>query len=78
MNIEKISSVKITPTEKENYLTLYQEGNDISAYEGVKTIYVPSNFDTSKIREITPEEDAAYKQARDSALQAEGDSIVNG
>ena len=69
MNIEKISSVKITPTEKENYLTLYQEGNDITTYEGVKTIYVPSNFDTSKIREITPEEHLKLQSKKDIVIQ---------
>lgn len=80
MNVEVKTYKKITPETEGNYLTTYREGDDIKTYEGVKAVYTPADFDASTVREITPEEDAAYKQARDAALQAEaeGDSIVNG
>ena len=80
MNIETKTYQKITPETMGNLLTLYREGEDIIQYESYKVMYTPADFDMSTIREITPEKDAAYKQARDKALQVEreGDSIVNG
>lgn len=79
MNIEVKTYKKITPEILGNLLTIFFEGDDIMNYESSKTMYVPETFDLTSIREITPEEDAAYKQAREAALQAEaeGDSIVN-
>ena len=80
MNVEVKTYKKITPETPGNLLTIFFEGDDIMSYESSKTMYVPETFDLTSIREITPEEDAAYKQARDKALQSEreGDSIVNG
>lgn len=78
MNIETKTYQKITPATPGNLLTRYQEGEGYIKYESYKVMYTPADFDASTIREITPEEDAAYKQARDAALQAEADSIVNG
>lgn len=80
MNIETKTYRKITPETAGNLLTRYQEGEQVEKYESCKVMYTPADFDMSTIREITPEEDAAYKQARELALQAEreGDSIVNG
>lgn len=80
MNIETKTYQKITPETAGNLLTRYQEGDNVEKYESAKVMYMPSDADVSTIREITPEEDAAYKQARDKALteEREGDSIVNG
>lgn len=80
MNIETKTYQKITPETLGNLLTLYREGEDIIQYESYKVMYTPADFDMSTIREITPEEDAAYNEAKNKALQAEreGDSIVNG
>ena len=80
MNIETKTYQKITPATPGNLLTRYQDGENVAKYESCKVMYTPSDADVSTIREITPEEDAAYKQAREAALQAEaeGDSIVNG
>lgn len=80
MNIETKTYQKITPETLGNLLTLYREGEDIIQYESYKVMYTPADFDMSTIREITPEEDAAYNEAKNKALQAEreGGSIVNG
>lgn len=80
MNIETKTYQKITPATPGNLLTRYQDGENVAKYESYKVMYMPPDADVSTIREITPEEDAAYKQAREAALQAEaeGDSIVNG
>ena len=56
MNIEEKTYQKITPATEGNYLTTYQEGDDIKTYEGVKAMYTPADFDASTVREITPEE----------------------
>lgn len=78
MNIETKTYQKITPETLGNLLTLYREGEDIIQYESYKVMYTPADFDMSTIREITPEEDAAYKEAKNKALQAEreGGSII--
>lgn len=70
MNIETKTYQKITPETPGNYLTRYKDGDGYLKYESFKVMYTPSDADVSTIREITPEEDAAYKQARDKALQA--------
>lgn len=71
MKIEEKTYQKITPETPGNYLTRYKDGDGYLKYESFKVMYTPADFDMSTIREITPEEDAAYKQARDKALQAE-------
>ena len=43
MNIEEKTYQKITPATEGNYLTTYQEGDDIKTYEGVKAMYTPAN-----------------------------------
>lgn len=62
---------KITPATEGNYLTTYQEGDDIKTYEGVKAMYTPADFDASSVREITPEEHLSYQKAKEQALQEE-------
>ena len=62
---------KITPATEGNYLTTYQEGDDIKTYEGVKAMYTPADFDASTVREITPEEHLSYHAAKEQALQEE-------
>lgn len=71
MNIEEKSYQKITPAKEDNYLTTYQEGDDIKTYEGVKAMYTPADFAASTVREITPEEHLSYHAAKEQALQEE-------
>lgn len=71
MKIETKTYQKITPGTPGNLLTRYKDGDGYLKYESFKVMYTPADFDMSTIREITLEEDAAYKQARDKALQAE-------
>lgn len=71
MNIEEKTYQKITPATEGNYLTTYQEGDDMKTYEGVKAMYTPASFDTSTVREITPEEHLSYHAAKEQALQEE-------
>lgn len=71
MNIEEKSYQKITPATEGNYLTTYQEGDDIKTYEGVKAMYTPADFDASSVREITPEQHLSYQKAKEQALQEE-------
>lgn len=80
MNIETKTYKKITPETPGNYLTRYKDGDGYLKYESFKVMYTPADFDMSTIREITPEEDAAYNESKNKALQAEqeGGSIVNG
>lgn len=71
MNIEVKTYQKITPTTEGNYLTTYQEGDDIKTYEGVKAMYTSADFDSLTVREITPEEHLSYHAAKEQALQEE-------
>lgn len=71
MNIEEKNYQKITPATEGNYLTTYQEGDDIKTYEGVKAMYTPADFDASTVREITSEEHLSYHAAKEQALQEE-------
>lgn len=71
MNIEEKTYQKITPATEGNYLTTYQEGDDIKTYEGVRAMYTPADFDASTVREITPEEHLSYHAAKEQALQEE-------
>ena len=71
MKIEEKTYQKITPATEGNYLTTYQEGDDIKTYEGVKAMYTPAGFDASTVREITPEEHLSYHAAKEQALQEE-------
>ena len=74
MNIETKTYQKITPATPGNLLTRYQDGDGYLKYESYKVMYTPADFDISTIREITPEEDAAYNEAKNKALQAERES----
>lgn len=71
MNIETKTYQKITPATPGNLLTRYQDGDGYLKYESYKVMYTPADFDISTIREITPEEDAAYNESKNKALQAE-------
>ena len=71
MNIETKTYKKITPETPGNLLTRYKDGGGYLKYESFRVMYTHADFDISTIHEITPEEDAAYKQARDKALHAE-------
>lgn len=70
MNIETKTYKKITPANEGNLLTSYKEGDDISTYESVLVMYVPSDFDTSTIKEITKAEDKELKNKRDLAIKS--------
>lgn len=71
MKIETKTYKKITPGTPGNLLTRYQDGDGYLKYESFKVMYTPADFDMSTIREITPEEDAAYNESKNKALQAE-------
>lgn len=71
MKIEEKTYQKITPGVEGNYLTTFQDGDDIQTYEGVKTMYCPASFDTSSVREISPEEHLQYQAEKETALKQE-------
>lgn len=52
-------------------LTFYNDGDDISAYDGFDVGYVKDADAVSSLREITLEEHMAYMKAKESASQAE-------
>lgn len=74
MKIEEKTYQKITPEVDGNYLTTFQEGDDVKKYEGVKTMYTPSEFDASIVREISPEEHQQFLAEKEIALQQETDN----
>lgn len=74
MKIEEKTYQKITPEVEGNYLTTFQDGDDIRSYEGVKTMYCPASFDTSSVREISPEEHLRYNTEKETALKQEIDN----
>lgn len=69
MKIEEKTYQKITPGVEGNYLTTFQDGDDIRTYEGVKTMYCPASFDTSSVREISPEEHLQHQDEKENALK---------
>lgn len=71
MKIEEKTYQKITPGVKGNYLTTFQDGDDIRSYEGVKTMYCPASFDTASVREISPEEHLKYQTEKETKLSQE-------
>lgn len=71
MKIEEKTYQKITPGVEGNYLTTFQDGDDILTYEGAKAMYCPASFDTSSVREISPEEHLQYQSERETALKQE-------
>lgn len=71
MKIEEKNYQKITPGIEGNYLTTFQDGDDIRTYEGVKVMYCPALFDTDLVREISPEEHLQYQAERETTLKQE-------
>ncbi|WP_346701418.1 hypothetical protein [Barnesiella sp. An22] len=71
MKIEEKTYQKITPGVEGNYLTTFQDGDDIQTYEGAKVMYCPASFDTSSVREISPEEHLQYQTDRETELKQE-------
>lgn len=71
MKIETKTYQKITPATAGNVLTTYKEEEDISKYESYSVMYVPNDFDTSSIREITKEEDESFKEKRDLYIEGQ-------
>ena len=69
MKIEEKTYQKITPGVEGNYLTTFQDGDDLRTYEGVKVMYCPASFDTSSVREISPEEHLQYQDEKENALK---------
>lgn len=69
MNVKNKTYKKITPSKDGNVLTTYKDGDDILTYESALVMYVPYNFDTSEIREITKEEDTNYKNEKDLSIK---------
>lgn len=63
---ETYNFFKITCPEGD-YLTTFNEGDDITLYSDSKEVYTPLTADTSLWHCITNEQHAAYIEARDKA-----------
>ena len=74
MKIEEKTYKKITPEVEGNYLTTFQDGDDIRRYEGVKTMYTPASFNTSSVREISAEQHFRYNTEKETKLKQEIDN----
>ena len=65
---EQYHFFKITCPEGD-YLTTFNEGDDITLYSDSKEVYTPLTADTSKWHCVTDEEHTAYIEARDKAIE---------
>ena len=65
---ETYNFYKITCPEGD-YLTTFNEGDDITLYSDSKEVYTPLTADTSKWHCVTDEEHTAYIEAREKAIE---------
>lgn len=72
-------------TNKEKYiiveaengiLTEFKEGNDISTYNSFLKAFLPLALDLSTIREITAEEDKAYKEQQEAFYKEKEEEVA--